>query len=616
MDAHNIAAPHKHSPNNVLSYAWVKKNLAHLFPNLEEHVLDDLLQKFRWRSLKRGEVLCREGDAGDSLYLLVSGRLKALIGADTPHERQVGEVSQGECVGEMALMTGEPRTATIQAARDCTLVQLLKSDFDTLISLHPQVVLSLSRMVINRLNYTMHHAAAPAKLSNIALVPATNSPEINVFIHQLVAELRRQGPFRHLHAGLLPEEFKTKADRNAPISLALGNWLAEQELEQELVVYEAEAINSYWTQQCLRHADKIIIISQASESITLSAIENTVFHDNDHHALQREQVFLYPEATEQPSLSRQLLALRSVNRHYNIRQNDGRHLSRLARMLLNRGIGLVLGGGGAKGFAHIGIYRALQEAGVPVDMVCGTSMGAIIAAGIAHEWDAEQLRSKVKSAIVTDKPLNDYTLPVLSLLKGHKFQQTLKKYFRDQYIEDLWLNFFCISSNYTLSEMVIHEEGLLWKAVAASASIPGVLPPMVKGNDLLVDGGTFNNFPVDVMKEHYGGKLIGINLLIDKAYELDYTTLPGGWHLFFSRFLPFLRRYKSPSISAIILKSTTLPSIVHQRQQIDDLDLFMTPPVGNFSLLALNNYDKIVATGYEYGSAFLQEAPLHKLTAK
>lgn len=173
-----------------------------------------------------------------------------------------------------------------------------------------------------------------------------------------------------------------------------------------------------------------------------------------------------------------------------------------------------------------------MEANIPIDMVCGTSIGAIIAAAIAHEWDAEKMYKTGKNVFVKDWPLNDYTLPVISLIKGHKLQKTNKKYFGQYHIEDFWLIFFCISSNYTLSEMVVHESGLLWKAVTASASIPGVLPPIVGGNNLLVDGASFNNFPVDVMKAWFGGRLIGISLLIDKTYILDHSNLPGGWHMF------------------------------------------------------------------------------------
>ncbi len=584
------------------------------FSHLQEPVLEELLLKFRWVEFPRGEILCREGEVGDCVYLLVSGRLKAWVDFNTPEARGVGEIAQGESVGEMALITGETRSATIVAMRTCMLAKLLKSDFDELVAHHPEVVVTLSKLIIDRLTFTMHHTRVPARNTNFVLVPATASPVTRDFMHQLVNTLENQYRIRYVHKELLPLSLSDSSLSPQERFFEIHNWMAEQVVDHGFVIFEADPENLEWTNHCLRQADKVLLLTEASHGSALSELERFLFSGGDPSLNQAIEVaLLYPPETQQPAQTHALLENRPVSRHYNIRLQDSKHLNRLARMLMNKGIGLVFGGGGAKGFAHIGIFKALHEAEVPIDMVCGTSIGAIIAAAVAHEWSPEEIYQKGRSAFVTDKPMSDYTLPVLSLIKGHKLQATNKKYFGEHHIEDLWLNFFCISSNYTLSEMVVHERGPLWKAVTASVSIPGVLPPVVEGNNLLIDGASFNNFPVDVMKARYGGKLIGVNLLEDKEYKLNYTNLPSGWHLFFSRFLPFLKRYKSPSISAIMLKSTILSSMVHQRKQINDLHLFMNPPVGKFSLLDLNNFDAIAATGYTYAKDFLQNANLEVL---
>ena len=319
---------------------------------------------------------------------------------------------------------------------------------------------------------------------------------------------------------------------------------------------------------------------------------------------------MYPSTTEFPTISHKIVANRPVKRHYNIRLDDTQHINRLARMVTDSGIGLILSGGGARGFAHIGIFKALKEMDLPIDMVCGTSIGGIIAAGIAIDYKLDFLLEQYKSAFVKYKPLNDYTLPVISLLKGHKLHKINRKYFKEFHIEDLWLNFFCISCNYTTSEIVVHDKGPVWKAVTASVSIPGVLPPVVEGNFLLVDGGVVNNFPVDIMKNKYGGKLIGIDLKVEKEYKLNYTNLPSGWYLFFSKFLPFMKRYKSPSIATIMMKSTLLASAQHQRKMIPDLDLYLRPPVADFGLLKLNDFDNIVEAGYNYATQTLTREDL------
>lgn len=161
--------------------------------------------------------------------------------------------------------------------------------------------------------------------------------------------------------------------------------------------------------------------------------------------------------------------------------------------------------------------------------------------------------------------------------------------------------------------MVIHEKGHIWKAITATASLPGVLPPVVEGNHLLIDGGIFNNFPVDVMHTKFGGKIIGIDLRIYKEYQLNYHKIPGGWYMFFSRFFPFLKRHKIPGIASIMMNSTMLASASHQKDLAQYLDWYLNPPVGRFSLLKMEQYHAIVKVGYEYAQEYLRSADLNKL---
>lgn len=595
----------------------LKSTLQSLFHTLEEAAQDKLITKLQWIEVRGGEVLFEQEAPGDGLYILITGRMKAILNANTPQEREVGEISQGECVGEMALITGEARTATIYAIRDCMLVRLSNNDFQTLLTQHPEIALSLSRLIINRLTYTMNHSKAPAKAFNIALVPASADVPMQTLLPRLLEAFEVSGRTRHLTSKLLPASFNPDTESFDEVAFGMHAWLTEQEMGHECVVYEADATYSPWTQQCLRQADKIVVITDSRSGAALSKLEEEVlFSKFQKYPQSRELVILYPEGSEMPDKSHEILARREVTRHYNIRMKDNRHAQRLARMIMNKGIGLVLSGGGAKGFAHLGIFKALEEAGVPIDMVCGTSMGSIIAAAIAHEWGAEKTLNIGRSAFINDKPLNDFTLPAISLLKGHKLQKVNKKYFGDCLIENLWLNFFCVSGNYTKSEMVVLDKGPLWKSVTASVSIPGVLPPVVEGNNLLVDGAVFNNFPVDIMKARYGGKLIGIDLLADKEYTLNYAQLPGGWPIFLSKFLPFMKRYRAPSIASIMIKSTILSSTVHQRNQIPDLEVFLSPPVAKFGFLDMKRYDKVVEVGYEYAKEQLKEVNIPQLLSQ
>ena len=179
---------------------------------------------------------------------------------------------------------------------------------------------------------------------------------------------------------------------------------------------------------------------------------------------------------------------------------------RLARFIAGRAVGLVLAGGGARGFAHIGIIKALMEAGVPFDHLGGTSMGAIIAAGLAQEWGVEELTERMREVFVTDNPLSDFTLPLIALVRGRKVSDhAARAISATSASRNCRKPFFCVSSDLTTGRIHVHRDGTLWRALRASVALPGILPPVTHHGHLLVDGGVMNNLPVDVMREHAAG---------------------------------------------------------------------------------------------------------------
>ena len=196
-------------------------------------------------------------------------------------------------------------------------------------------------------------------------------------------------------------------------------------------------------------------------------------------------------------------------RHHHVRGSAD--FERVVRLLTGRAVGLVLSGGGARGFAHLGVVRALREHGVPIDLVGGTSMGGILAAGVAKDWDDAELVERFRRCFVDTNPLSDFTLPVVSLVSGRKVGMLLRRELGDLDIEDLPLPFFCVSSNLTTGRIAVHQRGPLWRWLRASVAIPGVLPPVFQGGEVFVDGGSMNNLPVDVMRASGRGAVIGVD---------------------------------------------------------------------------------------------------------
>jgi NTE family protein len=276
-------------------------------------------------------------------------------------------------------------------------------------------------------------------------------------------------------------------------------------------------------------------------------------------------------------------------------------LARLGRLITGRAVGLVMGGGGARGMAHIGVLRALDEANVPVDLIGGTSMGSIIAAGAALESTPETLRQKMRAVFVDDNPLNDYTLPIVALVKGRKVSQLLRQFLGDRSIEDLWRYFYCVSSNLTTGRQHIHRAGPLWRAVRASISIPGLLPPMVEQGEVLVDGGLLNNLPTDVMSEMRRGPIIAVDVTSDRVLSAAVEDLEDR-----SLWSMVRHRGRAPGIAKLLVRAGTVSSDVQRKFSRAQADLLLEPPLGDVDMLSWDGFDRAYEAGYRHTLAALE----------
>jgi predicted acylesterase/phospholipase RssA len=273
---------------------------------------------------------------------------------------------------------------------------------------------------------------------------------------------------------------------------------------------------------------------------------------------------------------------------------------RLARRLTGRAFGLVLGGGGARGFAHIGVIRALEEAGIPIDMVGGTSMGALIAAGYALGRDHEAM-VKLAQTFGSSHQLLDYNPPLVSFLAGHKVSRVLKLLYGETHIEDLWRPYFCVSTNLTQAKPMVHRQGPLWKYVRASSAAPGIFAPVLDEGDVLVDGMLVNNLPIDVMREQCGeGIVAAVNVSLERDLTTDYNFGDGvsAWEVLWSRINPFAPRVKAPTLFATLLRANEVNSVYLKRTQERLADLYFRPPVEGFAALNFSAYEQIIAIGY------------------
>jgi NTE family protein len=593
-----------------------RNQLAAILPTLlgplDDDVLGELDATVEWVTVPRGEILFRQGESGTSVYILVSGRLRAVVRDARGRERAVGEIQRGETVGEMALFTGEPRTATVVALRDTELVRLDGATFDALIARCPQALMSLTRLTISRLRNVDAARPVVQEVTTIALVPAGGAPATD-FARRLAAALAQFGATLHVTAADVDRRLGTPGLANVPPddpqAARIAVWLDEQETTHRFVLLESAAGASPWSRRCVHHADHVLIVGVASEDPTPGPAERDLLPDDAGGGAAHRLVLLHATGDRPPTGTRRWLASRRVAWHQHVRLDREGDVARLARRLAGRAIGVVLSGGGARGFAHVGVLEALEEAGVPIDLVGGTSMGAFIGGEFALGWDPPTMVRQNREMFA--RWGFDLTLPILSILGGHRSNTRLKRAIGDVQIEDLWIPYFCISSNLTRAEMVVHRDGPLRLGLRASAGLPGILPPVVVDQELLIDGGFLRNLPADVMRELVGdGTVIAVDVSAehDLAQKHHYGDAISGWRILWSRLNPFGTRLATPSIAAVLYRAGEIASVAMQREALAQVsDLYIRVPVERFGMLDFRRDREIIATGYKAATRRIAE---------
>ncbi len=546
-----------------------------LFAGLDRRSLVRVADELEWIALPGGAELFHELEAPDAVYVLVAGCLGAFKGsAERP--QLIGRIHPGETVGEMALLSGHRRTATVRALRDSEVVRFSLVAFERLAQAHPEAMLTVARIAVDRLERTLEGRQQEPPPRTLAVLPAHDGIDLDGLVERLGEALGRFGDVAAVDAAHFLQ---------APIAE-----LHRVEVEHNFVLYVGQSGQPAWNERCRRQADCLLVIADAQ--VSPSALTSAPVEGD---AQQTELLALLQPGRIVAGAARAWRARLGIDQHVHVRDNAD--IERLARRIARRSVGVVFSGGGARGFAHIGAIRALREAGLTIDAVGGTSIGALMAAGVALEWEDETFHQTFHRAFVSSNPLSDYTLPLVSLVAGRKASRLLRREFGEGDIEDLPLPFYCVSADLAHGRAVVHDQGPLWRALRSTIAIPGVLPPVCSGGQVLVDGGVIDNLPVAAMRRLNAGPVIGIDIAGQHALaaDLDETDLPSIWQLLAQRWRGTPRR---PGILRILLRAGMVNSASTAETNAALSDLMLKPPVDSIDLLAWDRFDDAIAMGY------------------
>jgi NTE family protein len=560
-----------------------------LFGSLDGPALSALEAELETLSLPGGRTLFHEGDDADSLYLVLAGCLAITVcrnGRDVP----VARSHAGELVGEMALLGGGLRSATVTALRDTELLRLGKPSFEKLIARHPASMLPLVSLLARRLRDTTHYLEEPAAIRTIALVPICRDVDHRAIAHDLSRMLTASGQ----RVALLDCAWVARG----------AEWFTAVEATTDLVLYCADHADSAWTRLCLRQADRVALVASSNAQSSVCA-----WTPREDELRQAPDLVVFHGRHDRGCAvgDQNRLGGLPINCVYHLRAGSADDLGRLGRLLTGKGVGLVLSAGGARGFAHLGVIRALREARISIDLIGGCSMGAIVGAGVALEWEDAEIIERLRRAFVRSNPINDYTLPFLALAKGQKVARRLEEHFGSTGIEQTWCPFFCVSTNLTTGSLVVHRSGPLACALRASISIPGLLPPVMIDGEAHVDGGMINSLPVDVMRSMSGATI-----------AVDVTTgpapAPTGRGDMSPSVWQFLRHGgTSLPIVDTLVRAATVSSETAARVARADADILFAPALESVGILDWAACDRAIDAGYRYAVKKLENCDLSKL---
>ena len=582
-----------------------------IFGGLPPDVLADFAAHCTLRVLHTGELLYRQRGLVDALHVVAVGRLRAYGDQGGMPERPLEEIAPLQCLGETAILADQQHPASVRAVRDSVVVCLPREALMELLRRYPDALMQLSQVVVGRLLARLRQPEPPILgPRTLALVPATPNVDVRGLGHDLQAIYARLGPVRLLDAQAVDEAIgepiaHCRFDDPEPNQRLLG-WLSGEESAQPLLIYIADPHPGPWSRRCMRQADRILVVvdedsGEPRQTPMLAQLAATDVEAPATVVLQRPRKGI---AGADPLGWRSYSDARS---HHYLRSPAD--LPGLARSLIGQGVGLVLGGGGARGFAHLGLLRATRELGIPVDIVGGTSMGAFIGALHAGGLPLEDITELVSETFVRRNHLNDYILPRVSLLATRKFRRRLDGIFQEQRLEHLAMPYFCVSTSLTRGEAVVHERGLLRDWVATSMAIPGIAPPMVWNEELLADGAVINNLPADVMRQFGRGAVIACDVSSEPALRARGVVGPD-----FDALLRWRGTDQRPGLFDILMRSANLSSKADLRARAALADCYIRMPTAGVGLFQWKALDRVVETSYQHAlaelTAFLPRLPL------
>lgn len=575
-----------------------------IFASLSHEERQEVLRHFKVVTKQKNNTLFSQGETSDAAYILITGRMFATLLMADGSIKEVGYIEPGEIVGELGVLSNEPRTLTVTAIEDSKLLKLPAKDFLEVANQYPSVMFAALRPVIARSRNLIQILSNKKLRKHIIIIAANEKVNIEGFAETLCHYAKK---YKNILCFSDAEEnlkgkHKTITEMRNQIHI-----LTNKQKKARRYIYFLNSATDSLAKFAFNRVDIVYVLGDSRVSAKLNddlkhRLQTLIKRKNIHPRL----IMLQDSDATIPKNTSQWLQLIEFKLHHQVRyQNKNDHL-RMLRFIRERAVGVVLGGGGTRGWGHLGVIKAMRKNKTPIDIIGGTSVGALIAANYAlnHSYNqAYQIFYDMSVASQGTISWHGWTWPLISLYSSERYTKALIDAYDDVTFEEMWLPCFCITSNLTKGMQEVHTRGLVWKAIRASSAIPGVIPPMMLGNDIHLDGGLLNNLPVDIMRDFIGrdSKVIAVEISNQSHKKVNYRFPP----IFTIKNAVMqklgIAKYKLPTLVDIFLKGIFLGSNLKSKQNSLLADVFISIDLQHYKLLSDNvdNSSTMINLGYK-----------------
>lgn len=570
------------------------------FSTLDQESRDKLAARFNLVELNQDENLFFQGDKSENIYFLIKGKLVSLTIDLSGETKIIGYVNVGETVGEIGVLANEPRSLTVRAYTDAALLKLSGKDFKDIAHQYPSVMFAIINPIISRSVNVLEMITSERKNKTVIILPANQETSL----HELTDALQKTA--EKFTSFLIISDYQTEfSDQDTKAIKDKIRNLSKNKKHIRKICYILSSHETPLATIAMKRAKTVYIAANADSNPKVSPWLDKKIKEDIHH--KSKLILIHKNEAQDMGFTTEWLELIPTDLHHHIRMNNHKDLNRLLRFIRGKAIGVVLGGGGTRGWAHIGALKAIREAKIPIDIIGGTSVGAVVAGLYCLNQSYKDTHDKFYQMVVESKhsiSWRNLTWPVISLFNAKYFTHSIMKVFGEKRIEDLWLPYFCITSNLATHAEQIHQSGLLWEVTRASTSIPGIMPPMLLNGKLHLDGGLLNNLPVDIMRDLIGtkGKIIAIDLNAFSTDENQYQFPPvlTFKDVILNKFR-MIKKYKFPSFVDMFLRGIFLSSRQKDKNNATLASIYVNLDTTRFKLLQANTKEGevLVNIGYE-----------------